>query len=101
MIVADKYLPRIARTERCHPSFPAASCSGRRESVKRGEFYWDWSLGGWVSLFNPLRTQSGENNWKSGVSTHGLPYILEIRPFCGSALPELKAPHIVDDDGRE
>lgn len=100
--LGDKFFPRVARTEKCHPSFTTASCVGRRDAVRLGEFWWDFDRGGWVSIMNPLRSMKDwETVWRAGQNTNGEPYLIEICPFCGSALPELKPPHIVDcgDDG--
>jgi hypothetical protein len=92
--MAAQFFPRVIRTDRCHPSFASAACEGRRKAVQFGEMWWSRELRGWVSSLNPLRSQTCEAVWRSGVSTRGLPYILEICPYCGSALPELGATRI-------
>lgn len=89
MTLAGPY-PRTM--ERCNPSVSSACCDGRRLAVRRGEFYWDVEREGWVSVMNPLRTQTCEAARKSGKNTTGEPYLLEICPHCGSALPELFKP---------
>lgn len=80
--------PKVIRA-RCHPSVATASCNGRREAVKRGEMFWDWSFGGWVSIMNPLRTATWEAVYRTDQNHNNEPYVLEICPYCGSALPDL------------
>lgn len=85
--------------EKCHPNFPTSSCSERRESAGRGEFFYDYERGGWVSLLNPVRSMKDwQTIFNAGKDTRGEPYILEICPFCGCELPELRPPHICEED---
>ena len=88
--MAGGLFPRVR--ERCNPSVASACCSGRRQAVRTGEFYWDVERMGWVSLLNPLRSQKWEAVYRSGRNTNGEPYLLEICPFCGSALPDIFKP---------
>ena len=95
--MAGQFFPKIVR-ERCHPSVPSASCNGRRRAVRNGEFFWSFEEGGWVFTLNPLRTmRNWETVYRAGQNTNGRHYVLEICPFCGSALPELTMPGLIGD----
>lgn len=80
--------PRIA--EKCNPSVATSCCSGRRDAVRSGRYYWDLERDGWVDRELPLRTMKNwEVIYKAGKDTRDEPYILERCGFCSCELPQL------------
>lgn len=92
MMAAEKFFPRRAARERCHPNVPSACCDGRRKAVAIGEYYFDHQRGGWVDLTNPVRSMTWEAVYKSGQNSNGEPYILDVCGYCGCELPMLFRP---------
>lgn len=73
----------------CHPINPWIICPGRAEARKRGAFFWDMKVGGYVCTDLPAREASWRAKFYNLDEHHGEPYRLEICPFCGMQLPEL------------
>ena len=89
MMAAEKFFPRARSKEKCHPSVPDACCPGRRQAVRRGEIFFDWCLGGWVDIFNPVRSATWEAIYRSEQNHVGEPYLIELCPYCSCELPDL------------
>ncbi len=73
----------------CHPHNPSIICQGRHEARVRGAFFWDMAIGGYVCSDLPTRRSSFRAKYYEMDVSDGLPYRLEICPFCGMQLPAL------------
>jgi hypothetical protein len=72
----------------CHPKQPSIVCPGRADSVRRGAFWWEMKIGGYVSTDIAKRETNWRGKYYNGDHTGEL-YRLEICPWCGMELPQL------------
>jgi hypothetical protein len=73
----------------CHPKYASVVCPGRAEAVRRGSFFWDMKIGGYVCTDLPQRKASFRAKYYNLDEHDGEPYRLELCPFCGMDLPFL------------
>ena len=79
----------VVHKSQCHPINPWIICPGRADARKRGAFWWDMKVGGYVSTDIPPRTLSWRARYFDTSDAEGELYRLEICPYCGMQLPEL------------
>jgi hypothetical protein len=73
----------------CHPQNPSIVCEGRADAVRRGAWWWEMKLGGYVCTDLEPRRASWRAKFYDLDEHDGELYVLESCIFCGMDLPQL------------